>query len=124
MWPALAFGLCVLGTLALWSGTRPIEWAPSRPGRRFDSLVLYTRQSCHLCDEAKALLRKHAEYLPPLEEVDVDESPDLVAQYGDCVPVVVIDGKVRFRGRIDETLLRRLIEGTAPKPEHQETAGS
>ena len=28
-----------------------------------------------------------------------------------CVPVVAIDGKIRFRGRVDAVLLRRLIAG-------------
>ena len=38
-----------------------------------------------------------------------DNDPQLLAQYTDCVPVVLIDGKERFRGRIDEVLLRRLL---------------
>jgi glutaredoxin len=70
------------------------------------SAVLYTRQGCHLCDDAKAILVRHG--LAPTE-VDIDTQPDLLARYNECVPVVEIDGRVRFRGRIDERLLRRLL---------------
>ncbi len=70
------------------------------------SVVLYTRKGCHLCDDACAVLRRHG--LTP-QLIDVDSDPRLVEQYGCCVPVVVIDGKVRFRGRVNEVLLRRLL---------------
>jgi glutaredoxin len=69
-------------------------------------VVLYTRAGCHLCDDALELLRSHG--LQP-RLVDVDGEPSLRAQFNDCVPVVEIDGKVRFRGRIDSLLLRRLL---------------
>ena len=70
--------------------------------------VIYTRQGCHLCEDAEDLLRRHG--LSP-RLVDVDADPGLRKQYDHCVPVVVIDGKERFRGRVDERLLRRLLAG-------------
>ena len=73
-------------------------------------IVLYTRNDCHLCDEAKAVL---ARFALSFEEVDIDQDSVLVEQYDDCVPVVVIDGKQRFKGRVDEVLLRRLLRGKA-----------
>ena len=42
--------------------------------------------------------------------VDIDERPDLLADYNTCVPVVVIDGKARFRGKVDRLLLERLLQ--------------
>ena len=69
-------------------------------------VVLYTRKGCHLCDDAAALLRRHG--LAP-REIDIDADPALVARFTNCVPVVVIDGKERFRGRVSELLLRRLL---------------
>ena len=71
-----------------------------------------TRQDCHLCTDAWKLLQtyqKQHDFV--LETVDVDSDPDLVAKYGNCVPVVLVNGQVRFRGRVNEVLLRRLIEG-------------
>ena len=41
--------------------------------------------------------------------VDIDADPELRQKYDQCVPVVVIDGQERFRGRINEVLLRRLL---------------
>ena len=70
--------------------------------------ILYTRQGCHLCDDAREVLERHG--LTP-RAVDIDADPDLVAKYTDCVPVVVIDGRERFRGRVNEVLLRRLLSG-------------
>ncbi|MCO6045329.1 glutaredoxin family protein [Aeoliella sp. ICT_H6.2] len=68
---------------------------------------LYTRDGCHLCDDAHQLLRSHG-IEPTL--TDIDERPELLAKYNTCVPVVVVDGKVRFRGRIDPVLLERLLQ--------------
>jgi glutaredoxin len=81
-------------------------------GGRFARLLLYTRSGCHLCDEARATLNKYAAYLPQIVEVDIDGDPDLMARFSTCVPVVELDGKVRFRGRVNELLLRRLIAAT------------
>jgi glutaredoxin len=68
--------------------------------------VLYTRQGCHLCDDAQALLVQHG--LRP-QIVDIDADPKLRQQFNECVPVVEINGKVRFRGRINAVLLSRLL---------------
>ena len=68
--------------------------------------TLYTRHGCHLCDQAKAVLVRYG--LRP-SEIDIDADPALTAKYNHCVPVVLIGGKERFRGRINEVLLRRLL---------------
>lgn len=73
-------------------------------------IVMYTRQGCHLCEEAWQLLecqrRRHSF---TLRQIDVDSDPQLQLEYGECVPVVTVDGRVRFRGRINPVLLRRLL---------------
>jgi glutaredoxin len=68
--------------------------------------VLYTRAGCHSCDQAAAVLSRHG---LAFERVDIDADAALRARYNECVPVVVIDGKERFRGRIDELLLERML---------------
>jgi glutaredoxin len=70
------------------------------------NVILYTRRGCHLCDDARALLERYA-LRPTL--VDIDQDPHLRRQYHACVPVVEIDGKIRFRGLVNEILLRRLL---------------
>lgn len=68
--------------------------------------VLYTRQGCHLCEEAAQTLVDHG-LRPTL--IDIDADPLLRARFDTCVPVVEIDGKIRFRGRVNAVLLRRII---------------
>ena len=72
-------------------------------------VILYTRQGCCLCDDAAQLLRRHG--LEP-QSIDIDADPALRERYTSCVPVVVIDGKVRFRGRVNEVLLKRLLHAS------------
>lgn len=68
--------------------------------------ILYTRTGCHLCDEAYSVLQQHG--LTP-ELIDIDTQPALRERFDACVPVVEMDGKIRFRGRVDPVLLRRLL---------------
>jgi glutaredoxin len=70
------------------------------------SAVVYTRSGCGLCEEAIDLLRRHG---LAVESIDIDRDEALRERYTNCVPVVAIDGKERFRGRINEVLLRRLL---------------
>lgn len=67
---------------------------------------LYTRERCSLCDEAYDILTRNG-FLPEL--VDIDKNPQLKEKFTNCVPVVEISGKVRFRGKINEILLRRIL---------------
>lgn len=97
----------------------PRAWTPTSPGRRFHRLVLYTRDGCHLCDDAKATLADYAAWLPLIEEIDIAGSPELESLHGTSIPVVEIDGTVRFRGRVSEPLLRRLIDATSPESERE-----
>lgn len=78
--------------------------------KHFHDVVLYSRQGCHLCDDARRLLERHG---LTVREVDIDGDPQLRARYNECVPVVVIDGHERFRGRVSEVLLRRLLDAAS-----------
>lgn len=73
-------------------------------------VIVYTRVGCHLCEDAEKLLEKEQKTRHfDMECVDVDKDPLLREKYDECVPVVVIDGVERFRGRVNEVLLRRLF---------------
>ncbi len=75
-------------------------------------VVLYTRPGCHLCDDAKALLTERKSHWGfQLQVTNIDADPQLAQRYGECVPVVAVDGKVRFRGRVDRALFERLMVG-------------
>ena len=69
-------------------------------------VIVYTRTGCHLCDDAVALLERYR-LRPKL--IDIDSDPTLVERFTTCVPVVMINGKIRFRGRVNEVLLKRLL---------------
>jgi glutaredoxin len=83
--------------------------------RRADlHVVLYTRRGCHLCDAARAVLEAaRRRYGFRLDAVDVDTAPALVERYGDWVPVVTVNGRLRFRGAVNPVLLERLLEAAS-----------
>jgi glutaredoxin len=118
----IALGIAAFGFIVLRNGPRAdaneprsSTWRPTRSGQRFQSLVVYSREGCHLCDEAAELLHHYSAYLPVVQEIDIDAEPALRSKFDRDVPVVEFDGKVRFKGRVSEVLLRRLIEGTPPE---------
>lgn len=87
------------------------DWLTGRKSIPHIEVVLYTREGCHLCDIALEQLetaQKRCGFRLTL--LDVDASMESKRQFGESVPVVVVNGKVRFRGRINEVLLTRLLE--------------
>lgn len=56
------------------------------------TVTVYTRQGCHLCDEAIAVVRLVADGRAEVELVDIDADPGLTAHYTVRVPVVEVDG--------------------------------
>jgi predicted thioredoxin/glutaredoxin len=74
-------------------------------------LTVVHRHDCELCDEMlselQALGRKLP--LPPIEVVDVDSDPVLQRRHGLDVPVLLLDGTVVCRHRLDADELRRLL---------------
>lgn len=85
-------------------------WPRKAATREHLEVVLYTRPRCHLCEAAWELLRREQRrHHFRLAVVNVDTDAELVRQYGDQVPVVTVNGKVRFRGAINPVLWRRLL---------------
>jgi hypothetical protein len=54
--------------------------------------------------------------LPPIEIVDVDADPDLTRRFGLHVPVLLLDGIVVCRHRLDAAELLRLLRRTPAHP--------
>jgi glutaredoxin len=70
-------------------------------------VTLITRQDCHLCAEAGTTLRRLAsEHRFGYRERDVDTDPGLTpaerAEFGDHVPVILIDGREHGYWRVEE----------------------
>ena len=59
-----------------------------------------------MCEEAEQTLLRYG--LRP-ELIDIDADAALRERYNVCVPVVLIDGQERFRGQVNEILLRRIL---------------
>jgi len=54
-------------------------------------VTLYARPGCHLCEQAEAdLARLQSRYPHKLRIVDITRDEDLVARYGETIPVLVI----------------------------------
>jgi hypothetical protein len=74
-------------------------------------LTLLKRPECELCEtmerELAALARRHP--LPPLDLVDVDSDPILSRRHGLDVPVLLLDGTVACRHRLEPDELIRLL---------------
>ncbi len=75
----------------------------TEPGR----LQLLTRDGCHLCAVAGETLRRIAgEAGLAVQERDVDADAELLAEYGDRVPVVLLDGREHSYFTVDVLRLR------------------
>lgn len=70
------------------------------------TLILVTRQGCHLCDQALELLRSLG-HEPLLADVDADDR--LHDLYDWRVPVVLVDGRVVAEGKISPDQLRKTL---------------
>ena len=70
-------------------------------------LILYERDRCHLCDEARALLDAllgRDRYT----RVDIEADDDLVVRYGFRIPVISLDGIDRLEAPIEREDVRAL----------------
>ena len=112
LWILIGLGMSLGGLYQLKKSSQ--TWSTAVDGVRFRSVTIYTRTSCHLCDEALEVLLQFQEYLPEIKKIDIEDDVELEERYGTSIPVVVIDGRERFRGRVNEILLKRLIEATPP----------
>ncbi|MET3808525.1 glutaredoxin [Nakamurella sp. UYEF19] len=74
-------------------------------------LSFLTRAGCHLCEEARAVVEAVVARTgaATIEELDVDQDPELRAEYGDQVPVVLIDGVQHGYFTIDAGRLERAL---------------
>ncbi|WP_319460353.1 glutaredoxin family protein [Micromonospora sp. RTP1Z1] len=71
-------------------------------------LTLITRAGCHLCEDAKAALdRVVAVTGDRWLEKDVTGDVELEREYGDRLPVVLLDGKEHGYWRVEEERLLR-----------------
>ena len=77
-------------------------------------VTLYGKPGCHLCDEARAVLREAlAGRDVRLEEVDVTLDPVLERRYGERIPVVAVDREELFEYFVDGRVLAERLDRSA-----------
>jgi glutaredoxin len=75
------------------------------------TVVLYGREGCCLCDDAREVLERVRRRRPfSLEERDIDRDEELLRAYLERIPVVTIDGVEAFELFVDESELERRID--------------
>jgi glutaredoxin-like protein DUF836 len=74
-------------------------------------VVLYGRDGCCLCDEAREILeRVRATHPFALVQRDIDADERLLRAYLERIPVVAIDGVEVFELFVDEARLKERLE--------------
>ncbi|MEV6832500.1 glutaredoxin family protein [Amycolatopsis sp. NPDC051102] len=69
------------------------------------------RDGCHLCEVAETeVARICGELGVPWKAEDVDTDPEWRAEYGDRVPVILVDGAEHGYWRVEEDRLRRALQ--------------
>jgi long-chain acyl-CoA synthetase len=97
----------VTGKVMKWRLSAPTSTLTNR-----HAVTLITRVGCHLCEVASEVLTRLAGELGfAYAETDVDADADaaLLAEYGDHVPVILIDGREHGYWRVEEDRFRRAI---------------
>jgi predicted thioredoxin/glutaredoxin len=82
-------------------------------------LTVVQRHDCQLCDEMLSELAALGQVvaLPPIDVVDVDSDPLLQRRHGLDVPVLLLDGSVVCRHRLDRDELTRLLRPAGGHPQ-------
>jgi glutaredoxin len=78
--------------------------------RRAHEITLLTRPGCHLCDDARAVVEHVAAELGvPWTERDITRSESDLRDYGEMIPVTLIDGVQHDFWRVSEHRLRAAL---------------
>ena len=79
------------------------------------SLTFIGKPGCHLCDDAREVVRSVIAELPAgspavtVDERDILQEPDLHEKYVEEIPVILVDGRVHTYWRVDPARLRTAL---------------
>src|ERR1700679_1787564 len=77
-------------------------------------ITLLGRPGCHLCDDAREIIRKVADDLGVAwEERDITQSEADLREYWEQIPVTLVDGVPHDFWRVSEDRLRRALRLSA-----------
>ena len=87
--------------------TAPRIPSPADPDAR---VLFLTREGCHLCDDALLVVRAEADRAGTAVEVrDIDADERLRADWDHDVPVIIVDGRVHAKYRVEAVQLRAAL---------------
>jgi glutaredoxin len=73
-------------------------------------VVVLSKPGCHLCEAACSDVARIAEELAVTwAEHDISDDEELMSQWAEYVPVVMVDGEVHGWFRVDESRLRTTL---------------
>jgi hypothetical protein len=74
------------------------------------SLILYSTEGCHLCENAERLLRSMPELRrTPLDVVDIADDATLLTRYGASIPVLASPGGAELAWPFNADDVLRLV---------------
>lgn len=75
-------------------------------------VTIYGKPECCLCDQALEALEAVRKLIPfEIDKRDISGDAGLIGRYGLDIPVILVDGKLAFRHRIDKERLTELLKG-------------
>ncbi len=87
--------------------TAPRIPSPTDPDAR---VLFLTREGCHLCDDALPVVRAEADRAGTAVEVrDIDADERLRTDWDYDVPVIIVDGRVHAKYRVEAAQLREAL---------------
>lgn len=73
-------------------------------------ITVLTTRTCHLCEQATAAVARIAGELGvPWEARDITDDRELMSEYAEQVPVILVDGRPQGHWRVDEAGLRAAL---------------
>lgn len=93
------------------------------------NLTLLTKPGCHLCDDAREVVKRvvgevlalrtadaqNADSSIIVAELSILDDPQLAASYAEEIPVLLIDGDVHTIWRVDPERLRAALDIRSPE---------
>ena len=74
------------------------------------TVVLYGREGCCLCDQAREVLQRvRARHPFVLREQDIEQDEELLRAYLERIPVVTVDGHEAFELFVNELELEQVL---------------
>ena len=78
---------------------------------KMHKITIMSKPGCHLCEVALETVQKvvGTHVMALIEEIDITQNLDLLEQYREAIPVILIDGTEKFRYRVDPDALAALL---------------